>query len=240
MSTGSLLFRRFIYPLTAYFCMTIQFLSQSPSTKQTTNHLSHVLTSGEDPGRIYLLTGNISTGQKIRQEFLNIVEWTMAAPDRELVLLVGVFKKPQDKDKEWVLDSTPVENEVASLVAQTGIAYLQKKKLARARFPITVHAAEAWHIKAIGLTGRGLDFFKATAAIFGSTNFTTSARHGSNFEMDVYVDGSTAQGKSLLTSYTHKVGYLIQEAIQGPAKIAHFHARVAAAVGAQTGQTVVV
>lgn len=221
--------------------MTIQFLSQNPNTRQTTAHLAHVLKPGTDPGRIYLLTGSISTGPHIRQEFLDIVEWTMAAPDRELVLLVGVFKKFQDND--WILDPvtvSKVKDDVAKLVAETGMAYLQKQQLANVCLPITVHAAVAWHVKAIGLTGRGLDFFKATAAIFGSTNFTTSARHGANFELDVYVDGSTPDGKSLLSSYTHKVGYLIQEAIQGPAKIAHFHAQVASAVGAQTGQTVVV
>lgn len=180
--------------------MTFQFLSQQPGNHAASKKLSNILTA--NAGRLYLLTGNVSTGAMLTNDLVEILRWGAASPDREIVMLVGVWPKTLCKT---------VVSEVACLVS--GAIRVLLKAGGSFHVNITFWAADRWHVKAIGLTGRGIKFKNATHAIFGSTNFSWSARHGNNYELDLYLDTKTPEGKMFLKDYATAVGDLIRAAL---------------------------
>lgn len=203
--------------------MTIKFLRQSPRLKESTAQLAAMLGNGD--GRLYVLTGGISeTSEKIQDDLIEIIKWASASTYRELVFLVGVFY-----DKNGNYDEEAVADKLATLMS----CAINKANLPKLSLNARFFAARQWHAKAIGLTGTGGRFLSAKAAIFGSTNFTHSARHGENFELDTFIDDTTLEHAAILRDYTLSIGLLIQEAIQAK-KYPNFEGSVRAKIMRQT------
>ena len=149
---------------------------------------------------LYLLTGHVSHGAVINAEFAEMLRWGAASADREIVMLVGIWKSNYGEVRDSIAEL--VAGAIKSLANQGGNYEVN----------ITFRAADQWHVKAIGLTGIGTKFRDATHAIFGSTNFAWSARHGDNYELDLYLDCHTPSGADLLREYAIAISNLIKEA----------------------------
>lgn len=194
--------------------MTSTFLTQSPNKHETTEMLASILEKNTK-GRIFLLTGNFSNGKndKAAETLLSLIEWAGESADRELVVLVGVFKKINEKTKNWELQTNEVAKTLAGLVVQSEISYMARKPQPPGiPFSVTFYAVEKWHAKAIGLTGMGGRFRDVQCAIFGSTNFSSSALYGENFELDLFMDKETQADELLLKKFIEKIAALLGEA----------------------------
>lgn len=195
--------------------MTIEVLLHSPTQTGFQTQLKEFLV--QKPGRIFIVTGNFSKrGTNTALDFLEILIWAASGKDRHLDVLVGVFEDNCSPQTQRVVDT------LASLINQAHIEFKKMHPHTPMAIPVRFHAVEKWHAKAIGFTGLGTRFMDAEKIMFGSTNFSESALHGDNFEIDIYADNSSNAGMTLLTMYMQKLKELIIEGKKN-CQIPEFH-----------------
>uniref|UniRef100_Q47H93 Phospholipase D-like domain-containing protein n=1 Tax=Dechloromonas aromatica (strain RCB) TaxID=159087 RepID=Q47H93_DECAR len=197
--------------------MSFLFLPQSPTKKFSTKQLGGLLT--RSAGRIYLCTASTPwPTTQLSQEFSQILQWVAGGVERELIVLVGIFDQPGS-----IAVATQLQGVLANLYVNAMAPLVGKMAVLKPN--VRFYAAEKWHAKAIAITGYGERFEKMEAAIFGSTNFSDSARHGSNYELDVYVDNQTDQDALILSNFSKAIHPLYREAMK-KSKIKDFHKNI--------------
>lgn len=190
--------------------MTIKFLLQSPDHNETTQEFQTLLASAKD-GRLYILTGSVSSYDGVASELASAISWAANQANREIVLLIGIFADTKGK---YTASLDQVVTKVGNLFVKT-INALRSNSNTGIAINVQFVAVRKWHAKAIGLSGRGKDFLNTDFSIFGSTNFTEPARHGDNYEFDTCIINDDQDGAGpLIRMFATKLRTLIHHGFQ--------------------------
>jgi len=201
------------------FLINTPGINSVPSNTMTTANVLARMLDSTKCSHAYLLTGFIPSANSINSGFSastvalfqSICQWVQDDSNRKFLFLVGLWGKPGDDPKK-IIDDTA--NDVATLL---------HKSVKSGSIHCKTRGVWNWHAKAFGLSqklefGDKNPFGTTKAAVFGSSNFSTAALYGQNFELDFCLFPELPQEKEdpqyirLLDDYSRAVNAMVYEA----------------------------
>jgi hypothetical protein len=167
------------------FLINTPVINSNHSSIMTTPDVLRQMLAKTNCSHAYLLTGFIPSAKSINSGFSastialfqSICQWVQANPNRKFLFLVGLWGKPGGNANQIIEDAA---NDVATLLHNS---------VPSGSIRCVTRGVWNWHAKTFGLSqklGFGIrnPFGTTKAAIFGSSNFSTPALYGQNFELD--------------------------------------------------------
>jgi hypothetical protein len=194
---------------------TSGFLIKTPEQTQPADALDEMLNLAGN--RLLLAYGGVRYASDTEQDYEKLRQWLVAATDRHLTLIFGVWGKYKEVDASYIGETISHEGKRLSFVPKEGQIDEMKATLKKifdfSKLPdeivdrVHVYGIANFHPKVMYLSRKdvmkGKDEYPV-ALQFGSSNFTGAARRKADlfqYEMDLFLRWDQPEHRTLITSF---------------------------------------